>query len=390
MRIGIYHEPVHTDGKGFDTYGPYARYVLEFAQHFEHVTVFAPTTDQPTYFSGCPLEAPNVTVVPLPWFTTHAQAYRRSVSIVRAFRSHCDDLDVINCRGTAPLGYALWWLTRKRRVPFLYHFSSDPFEVIAKSPAYRGVYGLFARTAYGAEFAMQKFIMRRNYSFTDGEAIAARLRRFTPHVEPIILSSLRSEDYFQCDDRCVSSPVRVLYVGYLRQGKGLDDLVEAIALLRKAGRPVELDLAGEGELREPLTQQAQRLGIQDAVHFRGYVVMGEALNRIYNEADMFALPSLSEGSPRVVLEALGHSLPVVATDVGNIAEQLDYGRRGVLTPQRDPVALAASLARVMDDGDFRRRCIREGFAYARQHGVEAFVNRMADKARELASSRKTL
>ena len=52
MRIGLYHEPVHTDGHTFDTYGSYARYVLEFARHFDDVTVFAPVTDQPTYFSG--------------------------------------------------------------------------------------------------------------------------------------------------------------------------------------------------------------------------------------------------------------------------------------------------------------------------------------------------
>lgn len=388
MHLGLYHEPVHTDGRTFDTYGPYARYVLEFARHFDRVTVFAPTTDKPTYFSGHPLDAGNVNVVPLPFFETHAQAYRRAGAIVRAFRRNCGDLDVINCRQTAPLGYVLWLLTRKRGVPFIYHFSSDPFEIIANNPKYRGLYGRFARCAYGMEFAIQKHIMRRNYSFTDGQALCDRLIRYTPNIEPIVLSSLTREDYFLRDDSCLGPVVRLIYVGYLRHGKGLNDLVEAVRLLRQAGRNVELDMVGSGEQLEPLIAQARAAGVADYVHFRGQASMGPQLNAYYNAADLFVLPSLSEGSPRVILEALAHSLPVIATDVGNISQQLDAGRRGLLIPRNDPQAIAAAAIRFMDDAEFRRQCIRDGYAFARQHGLETFIARMADKAKELVAQRR--
>lgn len=389
MRIGLYHEPVHTDGRGFDTYGPYARYVLEFARHFDHVTVFAPVTDQPTYFSGCPLAAANITVVPLPFFMTHIQAYRHTRSIARRFRAHCDELDAVNCRCTAPLAYLLWWMTRKRAVPFIYHYASDAMQIIARSPKYRGLYRWFALAAYSFEFAIQKHILRgpNSYSFADGEAMTEKLRRYTPNVETIMSSTLTAEDYHLRADSCTGPVVRVLYVGYLRNGKGLEDLLDAAAILRAQGRSVELELAGEGELLEPLRHQARRLGIEPFVHFRGYLTMGPALNALYNSCDIFALPSLSEGSPRVVLEARGHSLPVVATDVGNIAKQLDGGRRGVLVPRNDPAGLAAGLARIIDDGPFRRQCIQEGYQDARAHGVEAFVGQMARKIRELCSRR---
>ncbi len=388
MHIGLYHEPVHTDGRAYDTYGAYARYVLEFARHFEHVTVFAPVTDQPSYFSGVSLDAPNITVVPLPYFERHTQAYRRARTIIRTFRRHADRLDVINARGTAPLAYVLWWLTRRRGVPFIYHFSSDPFEMIARSPKYRGLRGYFAYWAYSGEFAIQKYIMRRNYSFTDGSGVCDRLRRYTLKVEPIVHSTLRPEDYYLRDDCCTGPAVRVLYVGYLREGKGLGDLLDAVALLRKQGRPVELELVGEGELREPLTRQTRDLGLDACVHFRGYMKLGPELNAVYNAADILALPSLSEGSPRVITEALGHSLPVVATPVGDIAESLDHGRRGVLVPLNDPPALAAGIARLIDEPEFRRQCIQQGYAFAREHGLDRFVARMAAKARELSSARR--
>ncbi len=389
MRIGIYHEPLHTDGRSYDTYGSYARYLLEFARHFDQVTVFAPVTDQPTYFSGVPLDAPNLTFAPLPFFMTHAQAYRRAPAIIRVFRRHAASLDVMNARATAPLAYVLWWLTQRRGVPFLYHFASDPFELMARSPKYRGLYGCFARAMYGGEFAIQKYIMRRNYSFSDGSGIAARLHRHTPHVESVVHSTLRPEDYHLRSDACTGPVIRVLYVGYLRDGKGLPDLVAALDILRRAGRPVEVELVGEGEMEAPLRAQVSRLGLQPYVHFRGYAMLGPQLNEHYNAADIFTLPSLSEGSPRVILEAMGHSLPVVATPVGDIAESLDDGRRGVLVPLRNPEALAAGIARLIDDAPFRRTCIQRGYEFARAHSLASFVARMAAKAKELVAARQT-
>lgn len=389
MHVGLYHEPVHTDGRTFDTYGPYARYVLEFARHFDRVTVFAPTTDQPTYFSGVPLDAPNITVAPLPFFLTHAQAYAHAIGIARVFRKHAGNLDVINCRNTAPLAYLLRWLTRKRGVPFIYHFSTDPFEVIGRSERYRGLYRRFARTAYGLEFAIQKRIMRKNHSFTTGRRLCDQLRHITPNVEPLLASSLRDDDYYQREDTCGGEVVRVLYVGRLHPGKGLDHLIAAVKMLRDRGRAVELDLVGEGPLRNELASQVQGTGLGPHVRLHGHAVVGPELNAHYNAADVFAMPSLSETGPMAVLEAMGHSLPVVATDVGSVREMLDEGRRGMIVMPGDSAAIAEAVAHVIDDGDFRRRCIREGFEFAREHGVSAFVAPIVRTARQLVQERRS-
>ena len=389
MRVGVYQEPVHTDGRAFDTYGPFARFLGQFARHFQEVVVFAPATDQGGYFSGCPIDAPNIQVVPLPFFLTHAQAMRHAGGIAAAFRAHSRGLDAIYCRNTAPLGWLLWWFTRRRGVPFVYHFGSDPFEIIAQSPKYRGVYGLFARVAYTADFQVQKHIMRRNYSFTSGEAICRRLRKYTANIEPIMDSSLLPEDYYLRNDCCRGSPVRLLYVGGLRPGKGLEVLLETVRLLRQADRDVVLDLVGDGAMQPILSDQARAMGIAEQVRFHGFVVMGPRLNECYNTADIFVLPSVSEGSPRVVLEALAHSLPAVATPVGNVPEMLDQGRRGVLAPVGDAAALAEGVARIIDDEVFRGTCIAEGFRFAKAHGIEDFAGRVARKMHELATQERS-
>ncbi len=388
MRIGVYQEPVHTDGEGFDTYGPFARYVGEMARHFEEVVVFAPVTGQPTYFSGCPLDQPNVRVVALPFFMTHIGAMRHAWRIARIFRQNCDGLDAVNCFATAPLAHLLWWFTRKRGVPFVYLFASDPFEVLAHSSKYRGLHRFFARAAYWVEFQIQKHIMRRNYSFATGAALAKRLQRYTPDVEPVFCSALAADDYWLREDCCLVNPVRLLYVGGLRPGKGLEVMLEALRRLRQQGRDVTLDLVGDGPLRQSLHDQAEALGISPWVFFRGFMVMGPALNECYKAADIFLLPSVSEGSPRVVLEAMAHSLPVVATPVGNIPELLDGGRRGVIVPVDAPSAVADGIARISDDAPFRRICIHDGYEFARSHGVDAYAGRIAQKIRQLVDAQR--
>ncbi|MHC4474801.1 MAG: glycosyltransferase [Planctomycetota bacterium] len=357
--------------------------MTEFARHFDRVFVFAPVTAKPSYFSGCPLNMPDIKVIALPYFETHAQAYKHALTISRLFHQYASSLDVINCRGTAPLAYLLWWFTRRRKVPFIYHFASDPFEVLDTSPRYAGIYGRFARLGYGIEFSIQKHIMRRNFSFASGINLCERLRKITPNIEPLVDSTLQEQDYFLRQDCCTSRELQLLYVGRLKAGKGLEHLIEAVKILRNNGRNVKLDLVGEGELQQTLVKLAEKLNLAQNVRFRGFAVMGPLLNHYYNNADIFILPSLSEGSPKAVLEALAHSLPVVATTVGNIPTMLDQGRRGILIPVRDPSSIAQAVMRVVDDPIFRQACIRGGYDYAREHSAERFIARMAKKARSL-------
>ncbi|HET6429724.1 MAG TPA: glycosyltransferase family 4 protein [Phycisphaerae bacterium] len=387
MHLGVYQEPVHTDGAGYDTYGPFARYLNGLARHFDQVTVFAPTTAEDTYFSGHPLLAGNLTVVPLPFFMTHAQAYRKAFRIWRAFRRHARGLDAVIARGTAPLAYLLYLLTPKR-CPFLYHFASDPFEIIRTSPKYRGPKGWFARAAYGLEFAIQKYIVRRNFAFASGQAVCERIRRITPNVEGVVTSALAEEDYFGREDTCRDGPIRLLYVGYLRPEKRVDDLLRAAGLLRDRGVQVRVDVAGEGAIRSDLQKLGDELGLSGQVWFHGYVRMGPPLNALFNAADIFVLPSISEGSPKVVLEAMAHSLPVVATAVGNVPEMLEEGSRGVLVPPLAPEKLAEGIARLVDDGPFRRECIRGGYTFARQHSVDEFVRTVAERVKALVAQRR--
>ena len=157
----------------------------------------------------------------------------------------------------------------------------------------------------------------------------------------------------------------VLCVARLVEKKGVDLLIEAIARLHRAGRPVTLELIGDGPLRERLTEQATALGVAHAVHFRG-AQPSTVVEEAYRRAAMVVLPCRvaadgdRDGLPTVLVEALARGLPVVTTDVVGIGELVRDGESGLLVPPEDPDAIADAIARLSDDREFARSLGTEG------------------------------
>jgi glycosyltransferase involved in cell wall biosynthesis len=147
----------------------------------------------------------------------------------------------------------------------------------------------------------------------------------------------------------------VMFIGVLTPRKGIDTLVEAMGILgRRPQRAPLLVVAGIGELRESLETRAAELGVADRIRFVGKVPHHEVA--WYMAAgDVFCLPSLSEGLPTVVCEAMACGRAVVATAVDGTPEIVDDGATGLLVPARDAAALAAALEALLADPARRER-----------------------------------
>jgi glycosyltransferase involved in cell wall biosynthesis len=145
----------------------------------------------------------------------------------------------------------------------------------------------------------------------------------------------------------------VAEVGRLCDVKGQRELIEAIARLPGARAVlVGADLEQGGAYERTLRAHADELGVTDRVVFAGY---RDDAARVVAAADVFALPSWTEGLPLVVLEAMALARPVVATTVGGTPELVADGETGLLVPPRDVDALTAALKRVLDDEGLGRR-----------------------------------
>lgn len=138
----------------------------------------------------------------------------------------------------------------------------------------------------------------------------------------------------------------VLSIGRLSREKGHADLLRGVARLRSSGKPWKLVLVGIGPERERLGQLARALGIGERVVFAGFRA---TVTDFFAIADAFVLPSHSEGSSNVLLEAMMARVPIVATRAGGNPEIVLDGKTGVLVPVAEPEALAGALARLLSE-----------------------------------------
>jgi glycosyltransferase involved in cell wall biosynthesis len=207
---------------------------------------------------------------------------------------------------------------------------------------------------------------------------AQRLRSLSPHPERVHLS-YHGLDLARFDGAPAAAsgrdgsdparPVRLLTVCRAVEKKGLDVLLEALALLapRLAWRWTHI---GAGELVPRLKVEADRLGIAERIEWRGGLPQDEVLEA-YRDADLFVLPCRiardgdRDGLPNVVVEALSQRLCVLSTTVSGVPELVEDGVNGVLVPPDDAEALARALVKLAGDPDTRERLAVAGEARVR-------------------------
>jgi glycosyltransferase involved in cell wall biosynthesis len=161
-------------------------------------------------------------------------------------------------------------------------------------------------------------------------------------------ASIRSELRLRSDE------VLLLAVGSLQERKGHAVLLDALARLQPEARlvPWRLVIAGTGPEMQRLQDRATALGVADRVVLAGYRSDIPALQAA---ADIFVMPSLWEGLPLAILEAMFASNPVLATRTSGIPEAIDHGKEGLLVPPGDVEAHAAALSRLLLERELRKR-----------------------------------
>ena len=142
----------------------------------------------------------------------------------------------------------------------------------------------------------------------------------------------------------------IAVIGRLSPEKGQAYFVDAMVEVARALPGVHALVLGEGQDEARLRAQAAARGVEGAIRFAGY---RRDLDRLYPAIDLLVLPSLSEGLPNVVLEAMAHARAVVATRVGGVPEVVDDGVSGVLVPPANADALAHAMVGVLRDAPRR-------------------------------------
>jgi glycosyltransferase involved in cell wall biosynthesis len=384
-RLGIYYATAcYKDASGrYYTSNGLGRYLQEMNRLFPfEVVLAAPVTGHPLPHLGYPLPAARVKVYELPYFETFWGAVKVRGQLTRRLHAFLDmhSVDVLWLRYPGAYAPVLWRECLRYGVPCFFEIVGDPVTLLKNSPARSPlVRRLQVMVAEWHEKEMQR-IAHRTPCIAISQSLMEKFGE--GRVHQIAVSTLTHEDFFFREDTSLTQPVRVLFVGALRHEKSVDTLIEAVGLLQQEGTAVHMDIVGDGGQRAYLERVASQSLQAYTYCFHGFQTDPAAIHRFYVEADIFVLCSVSEGLPRVVLEAMARGVPVVATAVGGIPDLVRHEETGLLVPPRDPAALATSIRRLMQDGALRRKLIAGGYAVAQEHTAAHFLQQVVAFVRE--------
>jgi L-malate glycosyltransferase len=221
------------------------------------------------------------------------------------------------------------------------------------------------------------------------EAAAAAMRAQYPanaRKISVIINGVHRADAPSCREKVraelgLTREVVGIVVARLDRLKGHESLLRALSLLREASTKVTMLVAGDGPERANLETLAGQLELgSDRLRLLGY---RSDISELLSAADFFVLPSLTEGLPLSILEAMAQALPVVATPVGGIPEVITDGLNGLLVPVNQPAALSAAIAKLAGDPILRRSLGETACSHAHDHFS---FERMAQRYEELYRS----
>jgi glycosyltransferase involved in cell wall biosynthesis len=247
-----------------------------------------------------------------------------------------------------------------------------------------GLSELYPELPRAARWLFRRAYYRANLSIRTSRLAPEDGKQLAALHEVIVPNAVRDEAGFARVDRTHSGrPPTILFVGVLRESKGVLVLLDACGLLHERALPFRLRLVGRFESHDFETLVRNRirlLDIEDLVDILG-VLIGEQKQQVFRDADIFCLPTYfeSEAFPVVLVEAMQFGLPIVSTKWRGIPEMVLDGFNGFLTPVRDPDAVAEGLAHLLrDSADAARMGACGRRLYEASYTIETFHRRMGE------------
>jgi glycosyltransferase involved in cell wall biosynthesis len=325
--------------------GPAYEIWSRYLDVFDEVCIIARIADvmvaEPTWKQA---NGPGVAFAQVPYYVGAAAYLTKSFQVRTALRKIVKGADAVVMRGASVLTVCLESSFATGR-PFGLEVIGDPYDVFAPGsvqhplrPFLRWWFtrklkcecGKACAVAYVTHATLQK-------RYPPGE------RTFATSYSSVELPELAFVKAPRSFGRELD-PVRVVTVGSLEQTyKGCDVLIDAVAICRHWGTKVELSIIGEGRCRPELERQVRDCGLGQVVRFTGQVQSRGRIVELLDSADLFVLPSKTEGLPRAMIEAMARALPCIGSAVGGIPELLSHES---LVPRGDAAALARKMIEV--------------------------------------------
>jgi glycosyltransferase involved in cell wall biosynthesis len=190
---------------------------------------------------------------------------------------------------------------------------------------------------------------------------------------PIMYNGVEIDVFHPRGEPKSNESINILCVGRLIERKGQHYLINAFAALKHTTRqPVHLTLVGTGDFESQLRSIAKDLDLRDSITFKGFVPR-EIMPEVYRDADIFVLPSQSEGMSIALLEAMASGLPLVVTNTGGVKELVEDQENGLIIPWADTDALSQALKDLVEDPGKRKEFHRKNLVKVKSFSWDTIV-----------------
>lgn len=318
------------------------------------------------------VDGPNIDICGVPSYTGPRQYLLRRNAVRSAIMDGLSDVDAAVLRVPSQLATLAEPALRRKAKPYGLEVVADPSSAFSVGGIEHPLRAFFrwwmprrlasqVRKAPAVAYVTKSSLQER-YPAGPGA-----------HVTSYTTLDLHSEDFVSSprEHHLPTGRARILTIGSMAQMyKGFDVLIRAAGICLDRNLELSLTIVGSGRYRPALEHQAAALG--NRIRFTGELLPGSAIRKELDRADLFVLPSRSEGLPRALIEAMARALPCVATRVGGIPELLDAED---LVPPGNPHALAEKIIEVASDPERSGRMSKRNLATSRQYRCDLVQQR---------------
>jgi len=345
-----------------------------YLQVFDEVIVFARVAEIPeTELDKPAANGPNVSFISLPTFIGPWQYLRHRHELKILAKKALPEADAYILRIPGIASSLLWHCLEKEQLPYGVEVVGHAWSALGKGTV-KSLLRPFARYIFAREQkkqcqgAVAAAYVSEQYLQRDYPAGC-----WTTHYSSLDLSDDSIIDEQKFAERLAAlrnavdgkRPFRICHIGSMSAlYKAQDVLIEAVAICRKKKFDTELTLLGDGKYQQMFIEKVKQLGILNCVNFAGRVPPRQPVFEYLDAADMFVLPSLAEGLPRSLIEAMARGLPCIGTRVGGIRELLSD--EDLVVPG-DAEKLAQKIMAVMRDQKTLEKMARRNLEKAKQN-----------------------
>ncbi len=289
------------------------------------------------------------------------------------------EADVVFLRIPAMNAFFVFILAKICKKSVVCYVVGDEVGVVKEGKKYRGLSRFAALAiAHLHSFLYKQIIRFSQVSFFLNRKIQSNLTKRKSNSYFIFTNLIRKDEVCTKKSLSMHRPIRLLYVGRLSHEKGIEYLLRAVKILVSQDVKFKLSVCGDGPDREMATHLCDVLKLKNHVDMLGHMRRGVNLNKVYKSSDVFILPSLSEGVPKVLLEAMAQGLPIISTNVGGIPDVIKNNENGILVPSKSAEAIADAINLVLRDDSLRKKIVQNGHTFVMAHTAEKQAEKIAN------------